>query len=160
MAMITKVSADRIKRRLILDCKVSDTNAGTVQSERIIFPLVTDVVDDSLFLLSQCANLSEQVELIVLDFKDAFWQLPLLKCERKYFVAKFKDIFIVWVRVAQGSKNGPQLWGRISAFTGRCTQSLYPANHVRAQIYTDEPVVVARGTAEKRDTVFAVLILL
>ena len=48
-------------------------------------------------------------------------------------------------RIAQGSLNGPGVFGRLSALAGRMTQSLYPVEFMQLQIYTDDPCAVLRG---------------
>jgi hypothetical protein len=158
LALITKIHATIAKRRLLLDCKVSGANSHTTQWERIILPLVSDVIQDSLDLASRCEG-AEDISYFVLDFKDAFWMLPLLKCEQKYFVAFHNGTFIVWLRVAQGSRNGPQLWGRIAALLGRFSQSLFPQDRMRLQIYTDDPIGTLRGLPAQRRRMCAVLVV-
>ena len=99
--------------------------------------------------LKRRAGDGEVIELFVLDFRDAFYMLPLLPEERKYFVAHFRGCFYMWERIAQGSLNGPGVFGRLSALTGRMSQPLYPAEVMQLQIYTDDPCAVLRGSKRK-----------
>eukprot|EP00972_Heterocapsa_arctica_P050444 7416182-Heterocapsa_arctica.AAC.1 len=46
-------------------------------------------------------------EWLVLDFADAFWHVPLLPSERRFFVACFRGKYLVFMRVAQGSRGAP-----------------------------------------------------
>jgi hypothetical protein len=98
---------------------------------------------------------TSESEWFVLDFKDAFWLLPLLPRERKYFVAFYKGKFLVWLRVGQGSRNGPQLWGRAAALLGRFTQSMFSDREARFQIYIDDPIAIIRGNRIRRDRIIA-----
>ena len=119
LAMITKITVDKVKRRLILDCRVSGVNSKTVQYERIILPLVTDVVFDTLEML-KCSGGAVAPRFLVLDFSDAFFSVPLARAEQKYFCFLFEGRWYVMLRATQGSKNGPQAFGRGSAMLGRC----------------------------------------
>ena len=66
-------------------------------------------------------------------FKDAFYMLPVLDAERKYFTTMYKGEIYIWDRVAQGSVNGPNVFGRLSALTARMTQSLLSPDEARLQ---------------------------
>ncbi len=56
----------------------------------------------------------QHVGFLVLDFTDAFWQLPIALAERKYFTARLrrgaKTLHVVCIREAQGSSNAPLMW--------------------------------------------------
>ena len=39
----------------------------------------------------------------MLDFADAFYMLPLVETEKRYFVAYYHGHFYLWNRIAQGS---------------------------------------------------------
>ena len=47
------------------------------------------------------------LEQFVLDYTDAFWQVPLHPKERRFFVGKIRGIILSYLRAAQGSRNGP-----------------------------------------------------
>ena len=139
LKMITQIiSVEVTKRRIILDCLTSGANGKATQRERVILPKIIDVVTDALNKLLICKDGQSG---------DAFFQVPLNPSERYCFVAKFKDELIVWRRVAQGSKNGPQEWGRVSALVGRLAQSLFSVDELDLQIYTDDPVATMVGTS-------------
>ena len=53
LAMVTKVSADKIKYRLILGCLRSAANAWATKWERTLLPKVLDLVSDLLELLAR-----------------------------------------------------------------------------------------------------------
>ncbi len=52
------------------------------------------------------------MELLFLDFVDAFWNTTLAAEERKFFVGQLRGRFYVFLHAAQGSRNGPLAWGR------------------------------------------------
>ena len=95
-------------------------------------------------LRKQCGR-GEQVHLFALDFRDAFYMRPLRRDERRYFTAYHQGRWYVWERVAQGSLNGPNVFGRLSALTGRMTQALMSSTGARLQIYTDDLCTVLKG---------------
>ena len=76
-----------------------------------------------------------------------------------YFVARVRGVFYLWYRIAQGSLNGPGVFGRLSALTGRMSQSLYPAEIMQLQIYTDDPCAVLRGSKRKTRRMAVILSL-
>eukprot|EP00971_Amphidinium_carterae_P205499 4078529-Amphidinium_carterae.1 len=73
-----------------MDCKQSGVNNLAVQNQRIILPSARDVMQDVLALHAhatrQCT--CSDLEWLVIDVRDAFYQLPLHPLERKYAVAK------------------------------------------------------------------------
>ena len=128
---ITKtISATVTKRRLILDCLTSGTNGESAQRERVVLPLVTDVVHDTLRMM-KLQRRGKLIQHCVLEFTDAFSRVPFHPGERSYFVALYKNKFLVWNRVAQGSKNRPQAWGRMSALISRLAQALFAASELQ-----------------------------
>ena len=103
----------------------------------------------------------DEVEFLILDFVDAFWNVPLRCCERKYFVGCARGRFFVFCRAAQGSRYGPLSWAGIVSLLMRCTQGVFsctsdPANpSVRIELYVDDPAVCIRGSARVRDRLLA-----
>ena len=62
--------------------------------------------------------------------------------------------------MAQGSLNGPNTFGRLSALTGRITQGFAHDAAARTQIYTDDPCTVLKGTdREIKHTITRMVIL-
>ncbi|CAK0891828.1 unnamed protein product [Prorocentrum cordatum] len=160
LGMITKVKNGKIKRRLILDCKQSGVNATARQRQRIVLPRLSDVIDDALYLLRECQHEPEQnLEWLVLDFTDWFYNIPLRHCERRHFVAYYGGEFIIFLTMAQGSVNAPLVCGRVAALVARLTQSMFWATEVRHHIYVDDPIIAARGLQQQRDRYFAIIIL-
>ena len=82
--LIAKMKDGKVKKRIILDCLASGLWKRTKRRFRMILPRLTDVVQDLLILLSRCLP-HEDVELFVVDFCDAFWNVPLAPEERRWF---------------------------------------------------------------------------
>ena len=82
LGLIVKTKAGVTKRRLILDAKESKVSLATAREERIVNPKVLDAVNDALALLA--ANQDQSAEVI--DISDAFWLIPLLPSESRFFV--------------------------------------------------------------------------
>ena len=103
----------------------------------------------------------KDVEALVLDFCDAFWNVPLLPSERRYFASKFRGKIYVFLRAAQGSRNGPLSWASVISVVQRLCQSLFvdytavrrfnkPRALVRIQTYVDDPIITACGSLTER----------
>ena len=56
MALVTSEKDGVLKRRLVLDCRVSGANDKAVKRERIILPRLWDVVTDATHLYSCCRD--------------------------------------------------------------------------------------------------------
>ena len=84
---------------------------------------------------------------------------PLHPDERFCFCAVFEGKFLVWNRVAQGSKNGPQAWGRLSALITRLAQSVFEAEELDLATYTDDPIAAVLGNEEETNRLVAILVL-
>ena len=61
---------------------------------------------DLLDLLSKELEPEDEVEFFVIDFKDAFWQVPLRPEERRFFTARLREEWYIFLRLAQGSRGG------------------------------------------------------
>eukprot|EP00971_Amphidinium_carterae_P113819 2255381-Amphidinium_carterae.1 len=78
--VLCKVKDGVTKRRVILDAKQSGITAHTRPTYRVELPRATDVVN-SVLSTAQLVQ-PENVELLVCDFAEAFWQVPLAPEER------------------------------------------------------------------------------
>ena len=90
----------------------------------------------------------EQLDLLVLDFVDAFWNVPLMASERRFFVGKLRSRYFVFLRAAQGSRNGPLAWAGVVSLAIRLVQAcLWEGGECPARIntYVDDPLTVVRG---------------
>ena len=104
--------------------------------------------------------------MFVLDFANAFWQIPLAVQERRHLIGY--DGVKLWKfrRSAQGSGNGPLPWAGPSSLLFWCTQAVFTGMssqvkfpEARSQVYVDDPAIVVRGTAQQRDEFVAVAVL-
>ena len=66
--------------------------------------MVYDIMD---MLHKHPLGTDDQLDLLVLDFVDAFWNVPLMASERRFFVGKLRSRYFVFLRAVQGSHNGP-----------------------------------------------------
>ena len=153
------------KKRVILDCKRSRANELALARQRLLLPRPSHAVDDILRLMRVCRSLRRRllragriqakkldvdVELLISDFIDAYWAVPLHPSERKYQVARFGRLWLVLLRTGQGTKTSSLTWGLISALCGRLGQSLFEAHELLLQIYTDDPIAAVAGDAAQR----------
>jgi len=104
---------------------------------------------------------------MIADISDAFWQIPLHPKERKFFVAKFKSRYLCFVRTAQGPRAAPLTFCAFMSMLARFAQSLFFRDHphnrhpedARLQTYTDDPWLIARGTPQQINKIFATLMI-
>ena len=136
--MLTKVKDGILKRRLILDTKESVLKKSCRKNQRSILPRLLDVILQALAVMATLGvnvTYEDLVEFFVLDFSDAFWQIPLSPKERKFFAAmmSIKGIkrFLLFLRTVQGSRGAPLCWARLAALIMRLTQSLFPPKLLR-----------------------------
>ena len=165
LRLITKVRNGIKKSRMILDTKESWVKHATWKSQRVILPRLFDAVLRLLALMAVSfkAGLPPNVEAFVLDFTDAFWQIPLLPAEYRFYCAMAQlggvRTYFAFLRAAQGSTNGPTLWARVMALVCRLTQSLFLADDVRLMCYVDDPLAALSGSPERRRLLTATIIL-
>ena len=68
---------------------------------------------------------TELIELLIADFKDAFWLIPLRANVRRYFVGRPFNKYFVYLRTAQGSCGAPISWAAVAGLVVRLTQNLF-----------------------------------
>ena len=61
--------------------------------------------------------------------------------EQCYFVLAYANEYYIWKRVGQGNLNGPTLFGRLSAFVARVSQSVLDDDTAAMQMYVDDPLI-------------------
>jgi hypothetical protein len=166
-AVLKRVKNGKTKKRVILDLKQSSVSACTQQTHRVVLPRATDLVQDLLELLHRALP-HEQVEITVLDYVDAFWNIPLRFSERRHFVGMARGEYFVYTRAAQGSRNGPLSWAAVISLVIRLTQGLFMFDEgattqttfrARSQTYVDDPALSFRGDRACRDRNLAVWVL-
>ena len=151
LAMITKHFHDetgtlvRTKRRLILDCLRSGVNAHAKQPNRIVLPRLCDAVNS---ILEAMRAAKSETALFVIDIADAFWQLPLAMQERRFFCFKYKAKYVVFERLAQGSRNAPLAWCRFIGMISRITAAIMADDPFQLQTFVDDPLVISSGTTD------------
>eukprot|EP00971_Amphidinium_carterae_P256783 5098471-Amphidinium_carterae.1 len=101
--VLRRVKDGVTKRRVILDAKQSGITAHTRPTYRVELPRATDVVN-SVLSTAQMVK-PENLELLVCDFAEAFWQVPLAPEEQKYFCGKLGSRILAYQRTSQGSRN-------------------------------------------------------
>ena len=120
--VISQEKQGKIKQRLILDLKKSGISRRTRKTHRVILPRLSDLVQDLLSMIGK-QSAEHDTEVFVLDFTDAFWQIPLASCERRHFIGTYGHKLWKFKRAAQGSRNGPLSWASPSSLLLlRCTQ--------------------------------------
>ena len=157
LGLIVKTRNGVTKARMILDTKQSRVKHASTQSQRVTLPRPFDAILHLLYLMTismACASAAEGLAAFVLDFSDAFWQVPLLQQEFKYYCATglIRGLckWIAFLRAPQGSSAAPTLWGRVAALLMRLTQSLIDPDELRLVCYVDDPLAAIRGTPERR----------
>ena len=93
------------------------------------------------------------ISLLIADITDAFWLVPLHPSERRYFIAKHRGRWLIFLRTAQGSRGAPLSWACIAALVSRCIQGLYHTPHgeeSRLQTYVDDPILAIKGLKSRQ----------
>ena len=153
------------KHRLVLSLKKARISAATRLTHHSELPRATDAISDGLDLMADLQD-DEEIEALIADVEDAFWQLSNRPDERNFFVAWIGGFYYIFLRTAQGSRNAGLTWAAIMGLLGRFANSLFaqPAfrrarslEECRLHIYVDDPWAVARGTAARRQIIFAKL---
>jgi hypothetical protein len=170
LGVIRTVRNGVAKNRLVVDSKRSDVTASTRKFERVLLPRVLDVVHDGLDLMAtaegpvlQGENAKEweaSLEFMIADFKDAFYILPNLKEERRFFVIRFRGEFFVFVKTTQGSRGAPLTWARLAALVTRMTQAMIGIKQARISTYVDDPIIAVLAPKRERDRIFSMVLLL
>ena len=158
----------RLKKRVVLDVKESRVTCITRRTHRVVLPRISDAIADALEMMSHLEP-GQEVEWLVLDFVDAFWNVPLRHSERRFFTGKIADKFYIFLRAAQGSRNGPLSWAAMVSLALRCAQSLFfeqpsgtppeARETLRLQTFVDDPVFCIRGSQQARARKMALVVL-
>ena len=77
IACIIKQSHGKEKVRLVVDMRRSSVNGLMTVKERVILPRVSDVARSVQALACEDSYL---LELLCIDFKDAFYRMPFTRC--------------------------------------------------------------------------------
>ena len=146
LGCITKVGK---RPRLVWDFRRSGVNDRCVVPERATLPRLSDAVCDVRELLL-AALPGEEVELVVLDFKDAFKAVPLHPAERRFTAVYARGRWYIASRLPFGPKPSPLIWARFANWITRSTMGLWPRDRFRMQMYVDDPFIAIRGDGATR----------
>ena len=102
---------------------------------------------------------NSDIELTVADIEDAYWNVPISRKERKYFCCQLRKKFFVFLRATQGSRGGPLLWARVMALAARFGQATCNMLCTRINVYVDDPIIIAKGSAQTRQLGVAKILL-
>ena len=157
---IVKTKEDgTVKSRLIFDGRRSGVNGMIKCRERVTLPRISDVATGFLQLVSnnQAGFPDSYIELMALDFKDAFNMLQLRADERCYVVIKGQDDEEGWSRyyvcncVVFGLATGP-LWSRVAAAAMRLGQAVLKSHETDINCYIDDPLIVSVASSPQQHT--------
>ncbi len=158
IGVIAKVKNGALKLRLIHDLKRSGVNSQVSFKERIILPRLSDIVDDILALLEYSND--GTWDQMVLDFRDAFKQLPVHPSEQRFLGGAALGGYFIYKVVLFGIKSGPLVWGRIAAYLMRLTAATIYDLPARLHCYVDDPILTVAGApAARQRTALLVVIL-
>ena len=151
------------KKRSILDAKKSRANELAHSSHRLLLPRPHHAVDSTLQVQralrarlrllrnARKPHNKQSAEMLVADYVDAYWAIPLHHDERRFQVFQWRGRWAVLLRTGQGTKESSLTWGLISALCGRMGQSMFASFELLLQIYTDDPWFMVSGSDEERD---------
>ena len=161
LGCVVKTKANgEIKARLVTDLRRSGGNGRCKVRERIVLPRVLDLVHSVLRMLRHWGCTSF-VELVAIDFSDAFHTLFLQQQERPLCMFEADGKVHCYNRLPFGLASAPLLWGRLAAAGFRICQSTARVHEFDAHCYVDDPgLVVAGGSTHTRRRSLATLLLL
>ena len=149
-AVVTTKNGKR-KVRLIHDLRRSQVNPMCWVPERTVLPRIEDAAWSMIGVAKDLTE-DEGVEVLVIDFSDAFKHLIIDGSERRFLAGTAtidgQEGFFVYESLLFGVIPGPLLWGRMAAWLMRAAASLYPADRMGLQCYVDDPIMATRGTTK------------
>ena len=99
------------------------------------------------------------VELLTLDFRDAFKQLHVVPLEHPFLAGAAMDGYFSYRTVLCGVGSGPLVWCRVATWVMRSTQTWLSAGRAQTNCFLDDPVIALRGTsAQRRELAMGVLL--
>ena len=134
------------KVRLIHDSQRNGTNARVTFRE---IPRVKDLISGITELFQSQAP-GDGVELLTLDFRDAFQQLLVVPSERSFLAGAAMDGFFSYCIVLFGVGSGPLVWCRVAASVMRSTEAWLGAGRAQTKCFVDDPIIALRGTPSQR----------
>ena len=137
------------KIRLIHDLRRNGTNARVTFRERLVLPRVDDLITAIMELLQRQVS-GEGLELLTLDFRDAFKQLHVVPSERPFLAGAAMNGFFSYRTVLFGVGSGPNVWCRVAAWVMWSTQAWLGADRAQTNCFVDDPIITLRGTSIQR----------
>ena len=141
-------------------------SSASRKSERVLLPRTLDPVWDLLDLLHQKAKAKDaklidkvKVLIVVIDFSDAFFQIPLGFIERRFAVVQFRGKYYVFTRAPQGSRGAPLLWSRVCALCCRLALATCSQTTTRINAHVDDPEIAAVGTEAENNRALTKIII-
>lgn len=146
--MITKVTGDKVKRRLILDSKEDQGRREGEPEEHAP---------------GRVRHRPRRVEVHGREAPAARHRGPsadpphgchrgLLvarsRKEMRLFVGCLSGVFYVYRRLAQGSRGAPLAWRRLFPLVARLTQSRFGEERLRMEAYVGDPALAMAGSAQ------------
>jgi len=163
MAALVKTKNGKTKTRLIHDLRRSLVNRLANLPERIVLPRLLDAIQ-ALLLVLRDGDTTEDIDLLVLDFEDAFNQMFVHLAERRFLAGRAtidgEEWYFYYRSVLFGHIAGPLLWGRVAAALMRCTAALVAQRRVGLQCYVDDPILALGGPPVARRKSMALVLIL
>ena len=149
-----------------MDSKESGVTAATAKQYRAVLPRVTDLIRDALTLLAAKTQ-DEELDFLVLDAEDAFWQIPLHPSERRFYCGQLSPSqgtrYLAYTRTDQGSRGAHLSWtialGLICRCAGGALLADRPHSKTKLQVYVDDPILAVAGTTHERRVQYTILII-
>ena len=95
----------------------------------------------------------------MIDFSNAFLQVPLHPEERKHFCIKLRGRWFLFKVMAQGASASLLSWGRVAALVSRLTQSMFHPSELLLQTFVDDPIGSVTGSERQRNYIVAAIVL-
>jgi len=189
LGCVSKAKADGTwKHRVIQDLKANGVNLASSTPERQVLPTVFQHARDVALLghLAEAAGGASDVEVLVLDIKDAFMGVPLHPAEwpfnacgldhtlrrdraELYDGEPSEGRFVVWAVLGFGGKPNPLVFARVVSFAARTGQALFKPTAdspgcaltglARLQVYVDDPIFTTMGSSTERGLAVDLLLL-
>ena len=164
-----------LKHRLIQDQRMNNVNAAAVLPERQVLPRGVDHGADLAFLNEDKKD-TEELNTLILDFKDAFMSIPVAPREKRFNCARtgfeltrardelFEGeartaTFVVWRVLGFGGRANPLVFARVASFACRSAQALLgpwrredrtgcwtQVARGLLQLFVDDPAMAVCGT--------------
>ena len=147
------------KYRLVVDSRRSGVNGLMTVKERVILPKISDIAQSIQYLAKLNEGWSDMLlELVSVDFRDAFHMCPLRPDERQFVVAKDSYGWYHVSKVVQfGLSPGPLLWARLASAAMRLGQAIVKPWEAAVSTYVDDPLLTVMGESARDRTATVLL---